>query len=169
MTISPVPDYLKVCQAILVLFKRHLRVGSTEYGGNMGSLASLHNPLQLVMAHAVSSEPYEPIGASTISSEAVTYERPPSLPWTSRTSLLNPFFGYPVSSTSDHRLPLLRHGRRRKRDLLRTLAILFWTRWHSHIIVACCISAACIMLRRRIRTSLYSLLQGLKHVLEAIQ
>ncbi|KAH6914400.1 CRAL-TRIO domain-containing protein [Coprinopsis sp. MPI-PUGE-AT-0042] len=139
-----------------------------EYGGNMGSLPSLHDPLQMLMASGVLSAPSELVHASSMSSEAVPDEQPPPLPSTS-TSLLNPFFGYPVSSTSGHQLPLLRHGRRRKRDLLRTLAMLFWTRWHSHIIFTCCLSAACIVLRRRLRPFLYGLLQALKHVREAIQ
>ncbi|KAL1710472.1 hypothetical protein EV121DRAFT_275673 [Schizophyllum commune] len=44
-------------------------------------------------------------------------------------SILNPFFGYPARHTS-HSLP---HGRRRRRDLARTLLLLFWARWGSTI------------------------------------
>ncbi|KAF9653956.1 CRAL/TRIO domain-containing protein [Thelephora ganbajun] len=40
-------------------------------------------------------------------------------------SPFNPFFGYPVSPTSLNP----RYGRRRKRDLLRTLAYLWWAKW----------------------------------------
>lgn len=46
----------------------------------------------------------------------------------SATSLLNPFFGYP-SVHDPLAAPTPRHGRRRKRDLLRTLARLWWARW----------------------------------------
>ena len=55
----------------------------------------------------------------------------PPLTSLSPTSLLNPFFGYPASS---HKGFLsLQHGRRRKRDLARTLAVLFWIRWRKRI------------------------------------
>lgn len=43
-------------------------------------------------------------------------------------SLLNPFYGYPAVY-DDAAAPLLRHGRRRKRDLVATLARLWWARW----------------------------------------
>lgn len=43
----------------------------------------------------------------------------------------SPYFGYPVLHGTP--IPTLRHGRRRKRDLLRTLAWLFWARWHKPI------------------------------------
>lgn len=75
----------------------------------------------------------------------------PQLPPPSRFSLtVNPFFGYPVtfippSATSSmsndasysrpyvHHHPRLRHGRRRTRDLVRTLLHLYWQRWHHYI------------------------------------
>ncbi|TFK66503.1 CRAL/TRIO domain-containing protein [Pluteus cervinus] len=48
------------------------------------------------------------------------------------TSTLNPYFGYPAT-TSLHGTgpPSLRHGRRRRRDLFRTLMQLLWIRWGS--------------------------------------
>lgn len=49
------------------------------------------------------------------------------------TSSLNPFFGYPVYYTSSSLVPTLHHGRRRKRDLVRTLARLLWMRWRKHV------------------------------------
>jgi len=45
-------------------------------------------------------------------------------------SPFNPFFGYPVSPTSLNP----RYGRRRKRDLLRTLAYLWWMKWKKTVI-----------------------------------
>jgi len=45
-------------------------------------------------------------------------------------SPFNPFFGYPVSPTSLNP----RYGRRRKRDLLRTLAYLWWAKWKGTVI-----------------------------------
>ena len=58
----------------------------------------------------------------------------------SRYSNSNPYFGYPIhfeqeadsTSVSNNR-PVLRHGRRRKRDLLRALIFLFWQRWKRRI------------------------------------
>ena len=51
-------------------------------------------------------------------------------PVLSSMSLLNPFFGYPAAYDAAA-TPSLRHGRRRKRDLLYTLARLWWARWRS--------------------------------------
>ena len=48
----------------------------------------------------------------------------------------NPFFGYPATEAAadgSTSAPTLRHGRRRKRDLLRTLLRLWWSRWRYHI------------------------------------
>ena len=61
----------------------------------------------------------------------------------------NSYFGYPV--LYDTPIPTLRHGRRRKRDLFRTLACLFWVRWRKHIgavITAVAVIAICTNLRR---------------------
>ena len=49
----------------------------------------------------------------------------------------NPFYGYPVGpspySQTPVALPYLRYGRRRKRDLIRTLATLWWEKWRSRV------------------------------------
>ncbi|KAI0683144.1 hypothetical protein BC835DRAFT_1396842 [Cytidiella melzeri] len=65
---------------------------------------------------------------------------PPPSPSThatlSSTSLLNPFFGYPITYSNEDlsaSTPNLRHGRRRKRDLFLTLARLWWQRWKTHV------------------------------------
>jgi retinaldehyde-binding protein 1 len=74
-----------------------------------------------------------------LSEDQTTVTSAPStvpISWLSATSALNPFFGYPVSTSSSNRLSLsLPHGRRRKRDLARTLLILFWMRWQTHITI----------------------------------
>lgn len=44
-------------------------------------------------------------------------------------SPFNPFFGYPISPTSLNP----RYGRRRKRDLLRTLTYLWWAKWKGTV------------------------------------
>jgi hypothetical protein len=84
----------------------------------------------------------------------------------SSTSILNPFFGYPVSyfsaSTASHQDPALsfpssssastppdlRHGRRRKRDLAYTLLRLLWQRWKTHVRAALCLISVAFVLAR---------------------
>lgn len=61
------------------------------------------------------------------------------------TSLLNPFFGYPVSQTSS--TIMLPHGRRRKRDLAETLAFLFWMRWKKHITLSLVLATLMIAIK----------------------
>ena len=54
----------------------------------------------------------------------------------SRTSRVNPFYGYPVTYAGSASTPVLRHGRRRKRDPLRTLVQLWWKRWKMEAVVS---------------------------------
>ena len=60
-----------------------------------------------------------------------------SLAHVSPRSQCNPFYGYPIGtppySLMPASLPYLRHGRRRKRDLIRTLAALLWEKWWSRV------------------------------------
>ena len=60
-----------------------------------------------------------------------------SLAHVSPRSQCNPFYGYPIgpspSSLSPASLPYLRYGRRRKRDLIRTLATLWWEKRRSRV------------------------------------
>ena len=67
----------------------------------------------------------------------------------SPTSVLNPFFGYPVSSCQGS--SFLPHGRRRKRDLARTLALLFWIRWRKHIVIGVLLAVCAFAVRSAIR------------------
>jgi len=62
-------------------------------------------------------------------------------------SPFNPFFGYPVSPTSLNP----RYGRRRKRDLLRTLAYLWWTKWKGIAIWVVMLILAFCFTRWRLR------------------
>jgi retinaldehyde-binding protein 1 len=113
----------------------------TDYGGTLASLTELHDPLwndppspQLgVGSGEPTAEPESPSSAPSIA-RIVAEAAAPSITAISATSLLNPFFGYPVSSSGG--LPSLHHGRRRKRDLARTLLILAWRRWRRHL-MAC--------------------------------
>lgn len=60
-----------------------------------------------------------------------------SLEHTSPRPHFNPFYGYPIGpspySQTPATLPYLRYGRRRKRDLIRTLATLWWDKWRSRV------------------------------------
>ncbi|KAF8499658.1 hypothetical protein F5888DRAFT_100988 [Russula emetica] len=52
-------------------------------------------------------------------------------------SRFNPFYGYPIDpsphSSGPFTLHYLRYGRRRKRDLIRTLVTLWWEKWGSRV------------------------------------
>ncbi|KAF7376571.1 CRAL/TRIO domain-containing protein [Mycena sanguinolenta] len=100
-----------------------------DYGGTLASLTELHDPLW-------TDSPSPEVGASgeTSSSTPSIVAAAPSITAIAPTSHLNPFFGYPVFSSGG--LPALHYGRRRKRDLVRTLLILAWRRWRRHI-MAC--------------------------------
>ncbi|KAJ7020002.1 CRAL-TRIO domain-containing protein [Mycena alexandri] len=97
-----------------------------DYGGTLASLTELNDPLW-------NDPPSVELGASGQPSAPliIPVAQPPSITAIPPTSLLNPFFGYPVSSSGGS--PSLHHGRRRKRDLARTLLILAWRRWRRHI------------------------------------
>ncbi|KAI0339983.1 hypothetical protein BDW22DRAFT_1361069 [Trametopsis cervina] len=79
--------------------------------------------------------------------------QPPAQPVLSALSLLNPFFGYPVtsSSSSSESAPYLRHGRRRKRDLVYTLARLWWVRWGGALRASLLVLLALIAVWKRRR------------------
>lgn len=59
-------------------------------------------------------------------------------------SLSNPFYGYPSAPVRGY--PHLQYGRRRKRDLARTLAHLFWLRWRTHITAGALLAVLIYML-----------------------
>ena len=66
------------------------------------------------------------------------YRKIASVAHVSPRSQCNPFYGYPIrpsspSSLPPASLPYLRYGRRRKRDLIRTLAALWWEKWRSRV------------------------------------
>ncbi|KAI0786560.1 CRAL-TRIO domain-containing protein [Abortiporus biennis] len=120
-----------------------------DYGGELPYLSELEDPLHAYIraasVHTIRRPLSGPSPSAPISTSPVT-EKPaelapepplpePTLRHISPTSILNPFFGYPVYYTTDSKssTPTLHHGRRRKRDLLRTLATLWWLRWRKQI------------------------------------
>lgn len=103
---------------------------STDYGGSLPLLTHLDDPLR---AFESTLPRIDALAGQSKASGIPSTSRVPTFTSLSPTSLLNPFFGYPATS-SDGSLSL-HHGRRRKRDLARTLAFLFWVRWRKPILV----------------------------------
>ncbi|KZT10911.1 CRAL/TRIO domain-containing protein [Laetiporus sulphureus 93-53] len=143
----------------------------SDFGGQLPPLTALDDPLQ---GHVRRSDDGEKAGRiSAFSNEA------PNIPHTNSTSQAaagqfqsptspsNPFFGYPVRYGTP--VPTLLHGRRRKRDLFRVLARLFWARWKTRVVVILGISVAFIIRRISRRTSwkaIYRVLQtAVEHVM----
>ncbi|KAJ3713209.1 CRAL-TRIO domain-containing protein [Lentinula raphanica] len=91
-----------------------------DYGGSLPRLYSLSGTPAVMGSASPSSDPKSYTPTASISPI-----------YLSPTSLLNPFFGYPALSS--HGSPSLHHGRRRKRDLIRTLAALYWPRWRRSL------------------------------------
>ncbi|KAI0633538.1 CRAL-TRIO domain-containing protein [Trametes polyzona] len=121
-----------------------------EYGGSLAPLCQLENPLESFTARPPDPLPVSPpMSAPAQLSPNQTIVRVPSI---SPTSHLNPYFGYPVSGR-DAMTPRLRHGRQRKRDLLRTLASLWWSRWKHRVYLLLCIAMAAVMVTSQRRRS----------------
>ncbi|KIY50158.1 hypothetical protein FISHEDRAFT_71774 [Fistulina hepatica ATCC 64428] len=101
------------------------------YGGSLPDGASL--PLfELFWPSSAPNSASSDRHARSANSDPVPACEPPlSRISLSSTSLDNPFFGYPT--TWQRGTAFLRHGRRRKRDLVRTLLVLLWRRWHLRI------------------------------------
>lgn len=109
----------------------------TDYGGTLPSLADLDDPL----CAGGQESPYvrppskqlqqQQLSPSFVPLAPYLVLDAPSIARISPTSALNPFFGYPIQALGGS--PSLHHGRRRKRDLIRTLGLLFWVRWRRPI------------------------------------
>ncbi|KAG5639451.1 hypothetical protein H0H81_001573 [Sphagnurus paluster] len=100
-----------------------------DYGGTLAPLALLDDPLRTGENPLEIMDPnYNQIRAA----DPLVSPLPASTSL-SPTSHLNPFFGYPASSS--YGSLSLHHGRRRKRDLAQTLAVLFWMRWRKPLVV----------------------------------
>lgn len=88
---------------------------------------------------------YSPVGPRSPSPPVVPVRPPPRL---SPRSSYNPYWGYPLHSGNFHSTP----GRRRKRDLVRTLALLWWERWRVHAttgFIVTVVAAVLLVLRAR--------------------
>jgi len=117
-----------------------------EFGGLLPPLSELEDPLCAYLSDS-SSEPKEPeASTSAVGLEQHTRPTSPSSGSSmSPTSPGNPFYGYPVASSTS--VPTLVHGRRRKRDLFRTLMRLLWARWSRYIMTLLVLFLAITMYR----------------------
>ncbi|KAF9564738.1 CRAL/TRIO domain-containing protein [Agrocybe pediades] len=124
-----------------------------DYGGNLPSLALLEDPVRPLPPPVRETPDSSPIEPAENSATATLNPPSSSISWLSPTSLLNPFFGYPVVPASRRGPPSFQHGRRRKRDLLRTLMTLFWMRWRKHITLGLLLTFVLVALRLTLRKS----------------
>jgi len=139
-----------------------LTVNHVDYGGSLPPISSIPDQLSYIglSSPLAPSEDSDPPSGQPLQRlpQPEIRRRPRHI--TSR-SLFNPFFGYPVvplPKSSDnvdgyfngYNVPNLQHGRRRKRDLARTLLRLWWERWRSEIKTAAWIVAivAALWMRR---------------------
>jgi len=132
-----------------------------DYGGNMPPLSELDDPLHSYLHSAPNKPERNPTAAMTSPTRSLSCVLTPATPITSvkgstlpsapsRTSLLNPFYGYPITYTeSASSMPTLRYGRRRKRDLLLTLARLWWLRWRVPATTTLCLLALLLFMLAR--------------------
>ena len=128
-----------------------------EFGGSLPSFFDLEDPLrprQLAptsVLHHVPSKNFV---------EFATAPHNGPISRLSSTSSLNPFYGYPVAPAPTRGVPALRFGRRRKRDLIRTLAKLFWLRWHNQMNALLCLGVIVVLFRFVSRKGLLRLPRG---------
>ncbi|KAH9929563.1 CRAL/TRIO domain-containing protein [Epithele typhae] len=137
-----------------------------DYGGNLLPLSQLEDPLENFMVD--DPGPADPDGPSRSSTNSSAHDLPVSeqpkndlsrVPSMSPTSHLNPYFGYPVSAQGAP-TPRLRHGRQRKRDLVRTLVLLWWDKWKDRATVLLCVALLVMSFRLRRHPSLVGWRQG---------
>lgn len=104
-----------------------------ELGGSLQPLSDLDDPLHAyIRTFSDANSTAEPVTSCAEVHARHDDMVPNSHTRIPPTSSLNPFYGYPVAYGPSR--PILIYGRRRRRDLLRTLILLFWARRKSHII-----------------------------------
>ena len=131
---SPDRLYPKVRHSRVSHAKLPLFPAISDLGGDLPPLSTVENPLRRYCNTVPPTPPELQIrSAASIPDHDHTpvssMRRRKDL---SATSLLNPYYGYPVAYNTST-VPTLRHGRRRKRDLARTLLRLWWSRWRHSV------------------------------------
>jgi retinaldehyde-binding protein 1 len=124
-----------------------------EFGGSLPSLFDLEDPLR--PRQLTPSSVLDPVPPTNLL-EFATVPHDGLVSRLSPTSALNPFYGYPVTPAPTG-VPALRFGRRRKRDLIRTLAKLFWLRWHNEMNALLCLVGVVVLFRVVSRKGLFRL------------
>jgi retinaldehyde-binding protein 1 len=122
-----------------------------DYGGTLPFLTDLDDPLRPARRTQQGSSTTSVIEGDP-SSPTPHHSTSGYVPSISPTSALNPFYGYPVAANGGS--PQLHHGRRRKRDLARTLARLFWLRWQTQIKVGAVLAAIALIVNFSLRRGL---------------
>ncbi|KAG2031447.1 CRAL-TRIO domain-containing protein [Suillus americanus] len=123
----------------------------SNYGGALSPLHLIEDPLnsddQKNSASIASREWCMPAPSTGL--PETLHRQPLSVSIPPRSSL-NPFFGYPtVASLS--RPHIVQPGRRRKRDLLLTLSVLWWRRWGTRFIILLYFLITFSLTRKRVR------------------
>lgn len=123
----------------------------SNYGGALSPLHLIEDPLnsheQKNCASVASREWCMPAPSTGLPE---TLHRQPSSVTIPPRSSLNPFFGYP-SVASFSRPHTVQQGRRRKRDLLLTLSVLWWKRWGTRVIITLYFLIVVGLTRKRVR------------------
>ncbi|TBU48149.1 CRAL/TRIO domain-containing protein [Dichomitus squalens] len=138
-----------------------------DYGGSLPLLTELEDPLENFVVNreegtpGMSNPPAQPAVSDASASSSQPIPRVPSI---STYSHLNPYFGYPVSRQGAP-TPKLRHGRQRKRDLLRTLAALWWSKWRNRFLLLLCVVVCVITYRLRRTPRMLRWSQGMSGLL----
>jgi retinaldehyde-binding protein 1 len=123
----------------------------SNYGGALSPLHLIEDPLnsddEKNYASIASREWCMP--APSIGLPETLHRQPSTISIPPRSSL-NPFFGYPTIASLS-RPHIVQQGRRRKRDLLLTLSVLWWRRWGSRVVVLLCFLITVSLTRKRLR------------------
>ena len=137
-------------------------IGSPDFGGSLPISSTLWDPLFEQLPPRLRRPRPLPSSERSLPQLQTPEPEPPTPPSQAQPpvrldtsapavrSPFNPFYGYPVSPTSLNP----RYGRRRKRDLLRTLAYLWWAKWKGTVIWATMLILAFWVTRWRLRIRL---------------
>ncbi|KAJ8596571.1 CRAL/TRIO domain-containing protein [Rhizopogon salebrosus TDB-379] len=121
----------------------------SNYGGALSPLHLIEDPLNPEYQNNCPSDGDKCTPAPRIQLPETLHPQPSSVFIPPRSSL-NPFFGYPTL-TSVARPHTVQPGRRRKRDLLMTLSILWWKRWGARAIILLYFLIAVSLTRKAVR------------------
>lgn len=144
------PRYHLVSHPVLFLIQvAYPSFHLSDYGGALSPLHLIEDPLNPGPEYQNNCASYSSRD-KCMSAPNETLHRQPSSVFIPPRSALNPFFGYPTL-TSVSKPHMMQPGRRRKRDLLLTLLILWWKRWGARIITLLYFLIAVGLTRKAVR------------------